>query len=315
MNSTGGDSRRLLARLRALASPNHVSEDGGAGRARTSSTTAPTSGALGVWNVKHGICLANIGTYSDPRVAVHVARAAEASGWDGIFLWDHLAFVWGPPAADPWATLAAIATSTETLLLGTAVTPVARRRPQVLANQVATLDVLSGGRVIFGAGLGGSPSEFGKFGEPTDAKLRAAMLDEGLDLLRHLWSGEEVTHHGEHYTVDGVTLKPAPAQDRLPIWIGGNRVPSQRRAARWDGWLPDSGYPPGAGASPEDVSRGLTLIGESRSTDEFDVAVVGESHKADRAAYEEAGATWWLEGIHDQRGSPEEMLELVESAP
>ena len=84
----------------------------------------------------------------------------------------------------------------------------ARRRPHVLAHQVATLDNLSGGRVTFGAGLGGVPSEFGKFGEPTDAKVRAAMLDEGLELLRGLWSGEEVTHRGEHYTVEGVTLAP-----------------------------------------------------------------------------------------------------------
>src|SRR5438094_7734160 len=158
--------------------------------------------------MRWGICLANIGSFSDPRVPLELAVAAEARGWDGVFIWDHLAFVWGAPSADPWTTLAAIATSTERVRLGTAVTPVARRRPQVLANQVATLDVLSGGRVVFGAGLGGSPSEFGKFGEPTDAKLRASMLDEGLDLLRRLWSGEQVTHRGKHYIVDGVKLSP-----------------------------------------------------------------------------------------------------------
>src|SRR5438445_9609863 len=113
--------------------------------------------------MRYGICLANAGTYSDPHEAVRVAVAAEEAGWDGVFTWDHLAFVWGPPAADPWITLAAIASSTSTVRLGTAVTPVARRRPHVLAQTVATLDVLSGGRVTFGAGLGGSPSEFGKF--------------------------------------------------------------------------------------------------------------------------------------------------------
>jgi probable F420-dependent oxidoreductase len=267
--------------------------------------------------VRYGIALANIGTYSDPRAAVRVAEAAEAGGWDGVFLWDHIAFAWGPPAADPWVVLAAIASVTERVQLGTAVTPVARRRPQVLANQVATLDVLSGGRVIFGAGLGGSPSEFGKFGEPTDPKVRASMLDEGLELLRRLWSGEEVTHHGEHYTVEGVTLAPTPMQKALPIWIGGNKATSQRRAARWDGWIPDSAYPPDAGASPEDVAQGLTLIGELRqgSSGQFEVAVLGESDKRQPAEYAEAGATWWLESVHDQRGSPEEMLELVGSGP
>ncbi len=159
------------------------------------STTALDSN---VTPVHYGICLANIGTYSDPRVGVRVAEAAEAGGWDGVFIWDHLAFVWGPPAGDPWITLAAIASATSRVRVGTAVTPVARRRPHVLAHELATLDVLSAGRVIFGAGLGGSESEFGKFGEPTDARVRAAMLDEGLDVIRRLWSGAEVTHHGEH---------------------------------------------------------------------------------------------------------------------
>ena len=255
--------------------------------------------------MRYGLCLANIGTYADPSVAVRFAQAAEASGWEAVFVWDHLAFTWGPPSADPWVTLTAIAQATERIKLGTAVTPVARRRPQVLANQVATLDVLSGGRVIFGAGLGGNSAEFGKFGEPTDPRIRAAMLDEGLGLLRRLWSGEEVTHRGEHYTVDGVTLKPTPVQEHLPIWIGGNKPASRRRAARWDGWLPDSTYPPGKGASPEDIVQGLSL-GVS------DVAVIGEG---DASAYEQAGATWWLETIHDERGPVEETLKLVASGP
>jgi probable F420-dependent oxidoreductase len=268
--------------------------------------------------VRFGIALANIGTYSDPRVAARVAEAAEACGWKGIFVWDHLGFTWGPPSADPWIALAAMASASERLRLGTAVTPVARRRPHVLANQVATLDVLSGGRVIFGAGLGGSPSEFAKFGEPTDAKVRASMLDEGLELLRRLWSGEEVTHHGKHYTVEGVTLAPAPVQKPLPIWIGGNKLASRRRAARWDGWIPDSTYPPNAGASPEDVAEGLTLVRglrEGRLPSDFDVAVIGETGRGDLRAYEDAGVTWWLESVHDQRGSHEEMLELITAGP
>jgi probable F420-dependent oxidoreductase len=262
--------------------------------------------------VRYGVCLANVGTYSDPHAAVRVARAAEDAGWDALFVWDHLAFVWGPPAADPWVTLAAIAAATSKLTIGTAVTPVARRRPQVLAQQVATLDVLSCGRVVFGAGLGGSPSEFGKFGEPTDAKVRAAMLDEGLELLRKLWSGGEVTHSGEHYTVEGVTLAPTPVQERVPIWIGGNKAASQHRAARWDGWIPDSAYPPGGGATPADVADALTRM---RPGDEFDVAVIGQRGQSDPHSYEDAGATWWLESIHDRRGSGKEMLKLVDSGP
>jgi alkanesulfonate monooxygenase SsuD/methylene tetrahydromethanopterin reductase-like flavin-dependent oxidoreductase (luciferase family) len=262
--------------------------------------------------VRQAVCLANIGTFADPRLAVRLGRAAEASGWDGVFIWDHLAFVWGGPSADPWTTLAAIAASTERVKLGTAVTPVARRRLQVLANQVTTLDLLSEGRVVFGAGLGGSPSEFGKFGEPTDEKVRAATLDEGLDLLRRLWSGEKVTHAGEHYTVDGVTLAPTPVQRPLPIWIGGNRPASLRRASRWDGWIADSSDPTRMTLTPDDVRRSIETIGRS---DAFDVAVLGERGRCDPADYERAGATWWLENLHDERGSPEDLLQLVSVGP
>ena len=263
--------------------------------------------------VRYGICLANIGTFSDPRVPLSLGQAAETAGWDGVFTWDHLAFVWEKPAADPWTVLASIAASTERVRLGTAVTPVARRRPQVLAHQVATLDNLSRGRVIFGAGLGGSSSEYGKFGEPTDAKVRAAMLDEGLELLRRFWSGEQVTHHGEHYTVDGVTLAPTPVQERLPVWIGGNRPASLRRAARWDGWLADSADPTGMTLSPDDIAASIATIGRTR--DDYDVAVLGESGRGDPAAYAQAGATWWLENLHDERGSFDNLLTLVGEGP
>ena len=262
--------------------------------------------------MRHGVCLANIGTYSDPRIGVRLAEAAEAAGWDGVFIWDHLAFVWGAPAADPWTTLAAIASATSRVRIGTAVTPVARRRPQVLAHQVASLDVLSAGRVVFGAGLGGSPDEFGRFGEPTDAKVRAAMLDEGLELLRRFWSGEEVAHRGEHFAVDRVTLAPTPVQERVPIWIGGNRPASLRRAARWDGWLADSADPTGMRLSPDDVARSIEQIGRGEN---FDVAVLGQSDRGDPSAYELVGATWWLENVHDRRGSVDEVLALVGAGP
>ena len=129
---------------------------------RSGSDYAPSMPEDG--RVRHGICVANIGTYADPRVTAELAASAEASGWEAVFVWDHLAFVWGSPAADPWVTLAAVAAATSRVRIGTAVTPVARRRPHVLAHQVATLDVLSGGRVVFGAGLGGSASEFARFG-------------------------------------------------------------------------------------------------------------------------------------------------------
>jgi probable F420-dependent oxidoreductase len=267
---------------------------------------------LNVTHVRYGICLANIGSYSDPNVGVRVAKAADSAGWDGVFIWDHLAFVWDAPAADPWITLSAIATATSRVRIGTAVTPVARRRPQVLAHELATLDRLSGGRVIFGAGLGGSPREFGNFGEPTDAKVRAEMLDEGLDVMQQLWSGEQVSHRGKHYTVDGVTFAPTPVQEHIPIWIGGNRPASLRRAARWDGWIADSAAPTGEMLSPDDIARSTEVIGRE---DGFDIAVLGESHRADPADYGRAGATWWLENVHDKRGSIEDVVALAARGP
>lgn len=265
--------------------------------------------------MKFGICLASLGTYSSPRNAVRVAREAESAGWDALFYWDHLAFVWGPPAGDPWITLAAVAATTERIRIGTAVTPLPRRRPHVVAAQVATLDVLSGGRVTFGAGLGGIPEEFGAFGEPTDERVRAEMLDEGLDLVRALLAGERVEHHGVHYTVDGVTLAPAPVQRPLPIWVGGRSPRAQRRAARFDGWLADSSDDHGMVMSPEDIRRGVERIAPRAG---FDIGVMGYTRAAgdDLArAYEEAGATWWLENVHDTRGTPDEMLARVAAGP
>lgn len=163
---------------------------------------------LAVLPVRYGIHLAIIGEWAEPSLVVEAASAAEAAGWDALLVWDHLSYAWGVPAADPWVVLAAVAQATERLRLGTAVTPLPRRRPAVVAGAVTALDRLSGGRAIFGAGAGGVPSEFTAFGEPGKASDRAAMLDEGLDVVTALWSGRPVTHAGRFYRVDGVTLAP-----------------------------------------------------------------------------------------------------------
>src|ERR671920_2151079 len=186
----------------------------------------------------YGIVTANLGEYADPRVVVRVAQVAEEAGWEAFFVWDHLGFAWGSPSSDPWISLSAVAVCTTHLKLGTAITPLARRRPQVVANALGSLDLLSGGRVIFGAGLGGVTEEFTAFGEPGAAKERAAMLDEGLVVLDRLWSGEMVMHHGQYYDVEHVSLAPLPFQrPRIPIWTGGESPPALRRASRWAGWL------------------------------------------------------------------------------
>jgi alkanesulfonate monooxygenase SsuD/methylene tetrahydromethanopterin reductase-like flavin-dependent oxidoreductase (luciferase family) len=271
--------------------------------------------------MRYGIVTANLGDYADPRVVVRLARAAETAGWEAFFVWDHLGFVRGVPSGDPFVILSAVAASTTRLRLGLAVTPLARRRPQVVANALASLDLLSGGRAIFGAGLGGVAEEFTAFGDPDDAKERAAMLDEGLTILDGLWSGETVTHRGQHYVVKGVSLAPLPLQrPRIPIWIGGEGAPALRRAARWDGWLAPATNPDGTPSkSLARIAEMVAEIRRHRTTDApFDVAVDGYSEVGDPTlprAYGAAGATWWLESLHGMRGPLDEMIARVEAGP
>jgi len=266
--------------------------------------------------VRFGLSAANFGTYSEPARVAELAATAEGAGWDGLFLWDHLSFAWGPPAGDPWLLLAAAAHATEHLRLGTHVTPLPRRRPHVLAVTVATLDRLSRGRVVFGAGLGGNEREFAAFGEETDERVRAEQLDEALELLRSWWRGDSVTNAGPHYVVDDVGIAPLPLQQPLPIWIGGNAPRPLRRAARYDGWAANSSYIDHMTLTPADVAERLATIEALRGgLDGFDVVVQGLSDLADPATYADAGATWWLENVHDMRGAFEEMLALVAAGP
>ena len=277
--------------------------------------------AGGCFQVRYGIDVASLGEWAEPSIVVDAAQAAEAAGWDAVLLWDHLGYVWGAPAADPWVVMAAVAQATVRLRLGTAVTPLPRRRPAVVAGAVATLDRLSGGRVIFGAGAGGLPSEFTAFGESGEASDRAAMLDEGLDVLAGLWSGEPVIHSGTFYQVDGVTLAPLPVQrPRPPVWIGGTSRGALRRAARWDGWIIGCDDEQGTMVvPPASIAADAAVIAASRSAQgQFDIAVMGSSAgpgDAVASAYAEAGATWWLEHIHGRRGSRASMFARIGAGP
>lgn len=271
--------------------------------------------------MKFGIDLVTFGDFADPRAVVPMAQAAEAAGWDGFFVWDHLAFAWGVPSGDAWVILSAVAQATTRLKLGPMVTPLPRRRPQVLANAAATLDLLSGGRLILGAGLGGVAREFAAFGDPEDMLGRASRLDESLDLLDRFFSGQEVDFAGEHYHVDGVTLAPLPIQrPRVPIWIGGESRPALRRAARWDGWVVGGDDQEGRMiVSPEDLAVKLAYIRAQRTaTTQFDVALTGVSEPQDAglvAGYAAAGVTWWLESIHGFRGDRASLLERIAAGP
>ena len=270
--------------------------------------------------MRFGIDICTLGGQSDPRRIVELALLAEDAGWDAVFVWDHLAFAWGVPSADAWVSLAAVAQATRRIRIGTAVAVPPRHRPASLASAVASLDLLSEGRFVLGAGLGGVEAEFAAFGDVADPVIRAAQLDESLDVMARLWSGEPVHHNGEHYTVDGVTLAPTPVQrPRVPVWIGGASRPALRRAARWDGWLAGGDDQEGRmTATPEHVAADIAYIAQHRGPEPLEVALTGVSAPGSQAlfrAYADAGVTWWLEHLHDGRGTPAEVMDRVTAGP
>lgn len=253
--------------------------------------------------MRFGLQLCTLGAYADPRETVRAAVAAEEAGWEALLVWDHLAWASiGAPSADPWVTLGACAAATERILLGTAVTPLPRRRPQMVAQQLATLALASDGRVVFGAG-NGVRDELERFGEQGDDRRRGELLDEGLEIVSRLLAGERVDHHGPHYTVDGVTLAPLPPAP-IPIWVGGNSAAALRRAARYDGWLANSSDRERNLFSPAEISERVAGLA--------DVCFIGYAAAADLTAYEQAGVTWWLENTW---GDPPDVLARIAAGP
>jgi alkanesulfonate monooxygenase SsuD/methylene tetrahydromethanopterin reductase-like flavin-dependent oxidoreductase (luciferase family) len=262
--------------------------------------------------VRYSVNVPNFGEFAAPEVFAEVARRAEEAGWDALLVWDHVAgekhLRW--QIADPWILLTAAALATSRIRLGTAITPVARRRPAKLAREVTTLDRLTGGRMVLGAALGAPVAdEYASFGDTTDTRVLAERLDEGLHALDLLWSGEPVTYRGNHVTIDDVVFLPTPVQrPRVPIWVGGfwpNKAP-MRRAARWDGALPVMA---GMGvARPPDVSEVRELVtflrrcrAENGLADRpFDIVIGGRSPggAAGRdlvGPLADLGITWWDE--------------------
>jgi alkanesulfonate monooxygenase SsuD/methylene tetrahydromethanopterin reductase-like flavin-dependent oxidoreductase (luciferase family) len=263
--------------------------------------------------MRFGLSLPIFDELADPTLLAELAAEAESAGWDAVFLWDHLRYRAPARAAtDPWIALAAIAARTERILLGPMVTPLARRRPQVVARQLVALDRLSSGRVVFGAGLGQDTSgeEFVRFGEETDARRRAEMLDEGLDVLTSLLAGDEVDHHGAHYTVAGIRFLPTPVA-RLPIWIAA-RWPNRRplaRAAAYDGVYVIE-------VTPADLPELIAVIAAARpeGLGDFDV-VVHDVAGADPSPWQDAGATWLLTTFDAFTVTPGEVRAAIAGGP
>jgi len=261
--------------------------------------------------MRYAISIPNFGDWADPRTMVGLARDAEEAGWDGFFLWDHIRFSATPlPVHDPWVLLAAIAASTERIVIGPMVTPLPRRRPWVVARQAMTIDHLSGGRMMLGVGLGEPRDvELGAFDEPTDLKILAARLDEALAIIDGLWRGEEFSFSGVHYRLEPMTFLPRPVQrPRIPIIVAGywpHRGPI-RRAARWDGMNALFPYPT---EGWEEKSRALLAELKSMREDPdapfeyFDGGHTPDDgpDADDPALSADIGATWWIESLDPWR--------------
>jgi len=237
----------------------------------------------------------------EPTDVVKFAREAEDAGWDGVFLPDD----W----MSAWIKLTAIAMRTQSLYLGTMLTPLPEQLPWYVAAQTATLDQLSHGRVILTAGLG--VLELDKFGIQEN-KVRAQRLDEALEILDSWWQGTSIrsfTYEGFHYRlqqmqadVDWRTHTPY-RRTHIPIWVVGGPKQSQlRRAARWDGAV--------IGGTPEELRERKATIEALRTNPlPLDIVTEGETPPDDpeRAAaivrpYGEVGATWWLESMWELEG-------------
>ncbi len=273
--------------------------------------------------MRFSVTLGPAGPGRDPRSLAELAALAERSGWDAVFLEDYLAYQgsFDLPTFDPWVSLAAMATATDTIRLGPTVTPVPRRRPWQLASEAVALDHLSGGRLILGVGSGdGSDPFLGRVGEPTAARIRAERLDEALSVITRLWTGEPVIHDGTHYRLDGVRLTATPLQrPRIPIWVGGDLLVRSVRAriARWDGSCAYKGTP-GVGdpalLTADDLRTLVAVVEQTRGTAAgFDIKVGGTPDARTTAELAAAGMTWW--GRFIGPADPGETRELIRQGP
>jgi len=251
----------------------------------------------------------------DISLLPEIAVEAEAAGWDGLFIADAMAmgsekfpdFPW----FDPWVVLAAMAMRTTRIRIGTMITPVSRRRPWKLARETVTVDHLSNGRLIFGVGLGAAEDDGGfyKVGEKMDLRVRAALLDEGLEIINGLWKGKPFSFSGEHYKVQKMSMLPLPVQKpRIPVWVVGvwPKEKSMKRTLQWDGIIPQKyKATPADRATPSDILEIKNYVDRHRrKKSAFDIIAGGQTPggKRKRALeivqpFEEAGATWWLESV------------------
>jgi len=244
------------------------------------------------------------GPFANAKILAELARDAESAGWHGFFIWDHIGGERYPETiVDPWVALAAIAFNTKNIKIGALVTPLARRRPWKVARETVSIDHLSQGRLVFGVGTGSGQGEFDHLGEESDPFKRGQMLDEGLDILTGLWSGELQNYHGRYYHVQDTLFLPKPYQNpRIPIWVAGiwPHKPPFRRAARWDGMFPL--FRDSTQNNLDEFKKIIDYVKSYRIVDKpFDILFRGTDLPLNDTArteeiiepYARLGVTWW----------------------
>jgi alkanesulfonate monooxygenase SsuD/methylene tetrahydromethanopterin reductase-like flavin-dependent oxidoreductase (luciferase family) len=238
--------------------------------------------------LKYGFYTPNSGATGDPELVVELAERAEAAGWDGFFLWDHLN-AWRLPVSDPWVMLGAVAVRTERIAIGPMIVPLARRRPQKVALEAATLERLAPGRTVLGVGLG-APDDFTKFGEDADWRVRARKVEESLVAIRE-------------------------SLPDLPVWVSGEWPRKQRfhGVELADGVFPthrdgDKWRP----LTPAEAGAAVASLPE-RARRDFAMWSFNDEGHGDLAAYEAAGVTWWM--VEGFLLPPDELRRIADAGP
>jgi alkanesulfonate monooxygenase SsuD/methylene tetrahydromethanopterin reductase-like flavin-dependent oxidoreductase (luciferase family) len=275
--------------------------------------------------MRFGLNFPLAGIFSNLRVTTELAREADASGWDGFFVWDHILIDGAHSVADPWLALALIADATSRLVIGPLVTPLYRRHPAKLAQEAVTLDHLSNGRLILGAGLGSDEfNEISVFGGPLDDVVRAQLLDEGLAILSGLWTGKRFSFDGDHYHIHDAQMAASLQSPRIPLWIAASwpRKRPMRRAARFEGVVAVRGDMRSS-LPPEAISEMVTYIRGLRvSNDSFEVVHFGQiaDLRANEAgdyvaSYAAVGVTWIVETMPFAIGSLDQVRARIRRGP
>lgn len=208
--------------------------------------------------LEYGVCLTNYGDVTSPEASIGTARLAEELGYASVWVSDHILVPeqfgseYGPEFLDPFVCLSFAAAETSRVKLGTTVVVVPVRSPFAQAKMLSTLDYLSGGRVIFGIGVGWDHEEFEALGVPFAE--RGALTDEYLDIMRELWCSDAPVFDGHYHQFRGAAFEPKPVQQPISIWVGGYGPAAVRRTARLgDAWHPSE-------MSPEKIAVGYEKL-------------------------------------------------------